>query len=539
LEEGNWVLPQVYADEFAYKPPMAHWLMALLSYPQGEVTEFSSRLPSALAFIVLVSSVLIFFGRRIIRFQEAFIAALLLITSIEIHRAGMTTRVDMLLTTWIVLGLFQLYQWEDELELKGLPIGIPLLLGCAVLTKGPVGIVLPLFVFGSYLLMLRTYKMRTIVKALFYAAVSSLFLPSLWYIAAWQQGGSDFLKVVMVENFGRFFHFNLPDVQYELGHEKGFLYNILTLISGFMPWTLFLLFSLPKRWKRQAVEGVRTLFRQGMKSVQGLDKIQLFCLVASLCVFLFYSVPSSKRSVYLMPAYPFLSLFIARYMLYVTEYRPQVTRFFGAFLSATITVVWIACTMTWAGWIHPTQILSQYTQEASVLAECQLVTAQLTSPDGVTVGILLITLVALLTLFYQLFKKIHLKILYATFFLAFSTHLLVDGIAMRAIRNGSSDRAFAEEIEQTFPLDNQKIYVMNNLKLYRNLYGMNFYLGNSFYNFEKEAPEEGYFLCAQSDLGQIARHYEGQYTFETKLTSSHPSGELKEPLVFCWFQKHQ
>lgn len=28
LESGNWVLPQVYANEFAYKPPMAHWLMA-------------------------------------------------------------------------------------------------------------------------------------------------------------------------------------------------------------------------------------------------------------------------------------------------------------------------------------------------------------------------------------------------------------------------------------------------------------------------------------------------------------------------------
>ena len=113
LEQGNWVLPHVYADEFAYKPPMAHWLMALFSYPQGEVTELTSRLPSALAFTVLVSGVLIFFGRRVTRFQEAFMAALILVTSIEIHRAAMTTRVDMLLTTFLTLGLFQLYRWED------------------------------------------------------------------------------------------------------------------------------------------------------------------------------------------------------------------------------------------------------------------------------------------------------------------------------------------------------------------------------------------------------------------------------------------
>lgn len=84
LESGNWVLPQTYADEFAFKPPMAHWLMALCSLPGGVVTEFSSRLPSAVAFVVLMGFVLVFFGRRITRFHEAFISTLLLITSVEI-----------------------------------------------------------------------------------------------------------------------------------------------------------------------------------------------------------------------------------------------------------------------------------------------------------------------------------------------------------------------------------------------------------------------------------------------------------------------
>ena len=179
LETGNWVLPQVYANEFAYKPPLAHWLMAAASLPQGYVSEFTSRLPSALAFIILIGFTLVFFGKRL-RFQQAFIATLLLITCIEIHRAAMTTRVDMLLTTFIVIGLYQLYRWEDKLELKGVPIAIPALLGCAVLTKGPVGIILPLFVFGVYLLMLRKYSYLVIFKALLYAGISSIFLPLLW-----------------------------------------------------------------------------------------------------------------------------------------------------------------------------------------------------------------------------------------------------------------------------------------------------------------------------------------------------------------------
>ena len=128
LESGNWILPQVYANEFAYKPPMAHWLMAAFSYPQGYVSEFTSRLPSTIAFICLMGCTLMFFGRRI-KFQQAFIATLLLLTCIEMHRAAMTTRVDMLLTTFIVIGLYQLFRWEDQLELKGLPVIIPVLLG--------------------------------------------------------------------------------------------------------------------------------------------------------------------------------------------------------------------------------------------------------------------------------------------------------------------------------------------------------------------------------------------------------------------------
>ena len=97
LETGNWVLPQSYANEFAFKPPMAHWLMAAFSYPQGYVSEFTSRLPSALAFITLIGFVLVFFGKRIVKFQEAFIATLLLVTCVEIHRAAMTTRVDIII----------------------------------------------------------------------------------------------------------------------------------------------------------------------------------------------------------------------------------------------------------------------------------------------------------------------------------------------------------------------------------------------------------------------------------------------------------
>jgi len=499
LETGNWVLPQSYANEFAFKPPMAHWLMAAFSYPQGYVSEFTSRLPSALAFITLIGFVLVFFGKRIVKFQEAFIATLLLVTCVEIHRAAMTTRVDMLLTTFIVIGLFQLYRWEDKLELKGLPIFIPLLLGCAVLTKGPVGVVLPLFVFGIYLLMLGQYSYLTIFKTLLYAGISSLFLPMLWYTAAWKQGGDEFLNVVLAENFARFLHLNTPEISYDLGHENGVWYNFMTLAAGFIPWTIFFFFSL-------------------------------------FGIIFFYSIPSSKRSVYLMPAYPFIALFLAQYALYITEYRTKVTRVFAAFLASVVSVVMIAILLTVFGIIDPVGIVGQYTQNASTLDMVRMVSKVLVHPSTLTICIIFINLLILGTVYYQMFKKINIKILYATIALTFSINLLIDGVIMRGIREGDSCRIFAERILKEYPLNKKNVYVVNNLRIYRNLYGLNFYMGNIFHDFDKETPAKGYFLIGENEMEKVLSTYGNKYTFRTLTKSDQTFSELKQKIVLSEFE---
>ena len=538
LETGNWVLPQVYADEFAYKPPLAHWLMAAASLPQGYVSEFTSRLPSALAFIMLIGFTLVFFGKRL-RFQLAFIATLLLITCIEIHRAAMTTRVDMLLTTFIVIGLYQLYRWEDKLELKGVPIAIPALLGCAVLTKGPVGIILPLFVFGVYLLMLRKYSYLVIFKALLYAGISSMFLPLLWYVAAWKQGGDAFLNVVLAENFGRFFHLSTPDIHYNLGHENGVWYNFMTLAAGFVPWTIFFFFSLfglklhkPEKPLKETLAGI-------WNSIRSMEKEKLFSLVALVCIIFFYSIPSSKRSVYLMPAYPFIAIFLAQYALYITEYRTKVTRVFAAFMASVTAVVVIAVGLTMAGAIDPVRIASQYTSRQSTLEMAGLVSNMFAHPCGLTICILTVLVAILATVYYQMFKKINIKILYATIALSFAINLLIDGVVMRGIRQGSSARPFAEQVQKEYPLDEMNMYVMNDLKTYTNLYGLNFYLGNKFHNFGQEQPVSGFMFCTVKDLDTIQKNYGDKYTFSLLTSTKNVIADVGQKIVLCSFSQNE
>lgn len=535
LESGNWILPQVYANEFAYKPPLCHWLMAAASYPQGYVSEFTARLPSAVAFTVMIGFILVFFGKRF-RFQEAFIATLFLITCVEIHRAAMTTRVDMVLTSFIVIGLIQLYRWEEKLELKGLPVVIPILLGCAALAKGPVGIILPLFVFGVYLLMLRKYKFVTIFKVIVYAFISSLFLPALWYIAAWKQGGDNFMNVMLAENFGRFFHLDTPAISYELGHEEGFFYNFLTLSAGFIPWTIFFVFSLfgmklalPRQSFSVTVKNIWT-------RICSLDKPRLFSLVAIVCILFFYSIPSSKRSVYLMPAYPFIALFLAQYAIYITEYRMRVTRVFAAFLAAVVSVISIAILLTTTGIISPAAIAANFTHKAKDLAQVDMISDAFTHPAALTVGIVLILFIALGAVFYQMGKKINLKILYATIALTFAINLLVDGVVMKSIRKGTSCKPFAEYIQNNYPLTDQNVYTTNNLKKYLNIYGLNFYMGNKFRNFDAEQPEEGFFITGEKYLPLIMEEY-SNYEFTVLTTSGNDLNEIKQAMVLASFKK--
>lgn len=536
LESGNWMLPQVYADEFAYKPPLAHWLMAVLSYPQGYVSEFTSRLPSAIAYIVLIASTLIFFGKRI-KFHQTFVSVLLLMTSLEIHRAGMSARVDMLLTAFMVFGLYRLYKWEDEMHLKGLPAVIPLLLSCAILTKGPVGVILPLFVFAVYLLALRKYSLLTIFKSVSYIGVASLFIPLLWYISAWRQGGEAFFDLVLAENFGRFFSMSDLDINYNLGHENGVLYNFQTLITGFIPWTLLVVFSIfGIKFSKPGIS-LRKGVAQVWKRFLALDKITLFSVITLVCIIFFYSIPSSKRSVYLMPAYPFIALFLAQYSLYLAEYRRYVMRFFAGFLVFLVTLLLFSLAAVSLKLIDPMVIAGQYLNDGKTLEIVQVFTNVLISPSWLTVLVLLLNVFAVVVVWYQLFKKINIKILYATIGLVFTANMLADGVIMLNYRNYFSSKEFAKQITHEYPLTENNVYVMNNLLEYQNLYGLNFYMGNMFQDFADTNVGEGYFLTVGKDVEKVLKNNGDQYDFTLLTSTEKRIADVRDKILLYKFKR--
>ncbi|MGH7960503.1 MAG: ArnT family glycosyltransferase, partial [Candidatus Binatia bacterium] len=98
---GEWILPLRNGVMIPSKPPLFHWLGALISLAWGEVNELTIRLPSAL--LALLGVLLTYSaGTALWGVEAGLIAALILGTSFEWMRTAITARVDMTLTVCMV-----------------------------------------------------------------------------------------------------------------------------------------------------------------------------------------------------------------------------------------------------------------------------------------------------------------------------------------------------------------------------------------------------------------------------------------------------
>lgn len=308
-QSGDYVLPTAYGADIPYKPPMLAWMISGASVLTGGINEFSSRLPSAVAAILLMTGLYVVVQRRTRSITLAMTAALVTVTSTEVFRAATACRVDMVLTACLVGALLCLFEARERHGKPCFSWWAALLMTGAVLTKGPVGMALPCLVMFIYFL-LRGDGIWRALWVLALTGLSSLILPAVWYWAAWREGGDEFLRLVSEENLGR-----LTGTMTYDSHLNPWWYNVVTLVAGMLPYTLFaLLAAFTRRWARPRLKG-------SLHTLRGLQPFTLFALTAATVVFLFYCFPASKRSVYLLPCYPFLGYFIASLFCWTIRHR--------------------------------------------------------------------------------------------------------------------------------------------------------------------------------------------------------------------------
>ena len=302
LINNNWISPPAYNGAVPSKPPFNHWLISIVSLPGGEVTEFTSRLPSAIA-VVLFSACFYLFLRRRTSEQSALLAGLILLSSFEWFRSAVTCRVDTILSTSLAGSLLALFAWREKGR-KGFPFLAAVLITCAALTKGPIGVALPLTIFSLFEFVSAEKTVGNVFKIGLRGAmiaVPVVLVVSLWYIAGYLQRGDVFIDKIYYENFAR-----LTSSMEDEPHKHAAPYMFLMLAIGFLPWTLV--------WLSAAIRAFSTrnyTLRALREKWEGATELQRYAFVAAAFIFVFFCVPSSKRSVYIMPAYPFFALIAA------------------------------------------------------------------------------------------------------------------------------------------------------------------------------------------------------------------------------------
>lgn len=304
-EKSSWLIPHLNTLPRLNKPPLVYWITAA-SYTVFGMHAWSGRLTSALASIgvllLLWWMAIAIWGRQEGR-KKAALAMVVWATSVIPFALSRLLNTDMLLTFATTLILAAIWRTAEEKpgarHFAAAAIGLAL----ALLSKGPVGIALPLLVVLVWLgftrrkYFYRYFAEHKLAIVLTFAAGIALAAP--WYLAVNQARPGFLSHFIFAENLGRF-------SGGKAYHKPTSVFYYLPIIfAGLLPWTFFLLPAAMNFWKKRTQSTPQA-------------RARLFLWIWALLIVLFFSVSSTKLITYILPAFPAFALLLADAL---AEYR--------------------------------------------------------------------------------------------------------------------------------------------------------------------------------------------------------------------------
>lgn len=520
LATQNYILPQRYDDQIATKPPAFHWLIVLAAKAFGGLSEATSRLPSVLTSILCVVVFALFLARNL-NARMGILSVVLLLGCIEWHRYSVNCRVDMSLSTFLVIGLLGLYNWEQS-KLAKISIIAVFFLSLATLTKGPVAIALPALIFSAYLFS-SSYPIKEIVLANLKIFVPVLLISSIWYLLAYLKAGDQFIDVFLSENLGRF----TGTMQKGRDpHEHSGFYLLGTLILGLLPWIVpILVVACSKIGRIAQVKFFRTAtylnFWSWFKSQSALNR---YFIISIISFIVFYWIPSSKRSVYLLPIYPFCCYFLAMAYASISGSSLRIARrasiamviFFVALLA---TVLLFRASVPFDSFLKGRSLIDFkfYSQVLDNLLYSSNFFYLLLIYTPIILGSL-----AIATYFSKTYSKHFMPLAVIAYFVL---QLVLEGPILSNFTSELSPKKFVESVEQIVPGG-------ANIYSYSRDYPTNYYFKN---RLKTGTPvdiddQESYIIVASSQLETFLHIAEGKFEVQKVVESTNPVRKPSEYL---------
>ena len=293
IESGDYLLLTYHGKNYPNKPPLMFWMIASFSRITGGVDETAARLPSALAGVGVVLLTFIF-GRRFLGARVGFIAGAMLLTTSYFVEHSRYVRMDTPLVFFMMLMLAIFYLAHDKGRAKWWMWSAFFLLGAlGTMTKGPVGILLPLLICLAFSLVTRDWRAwhwSVAAGALIYVIVLGAWLLPLWHHA----GDKYMYNILIQQNIGRL-QGNVPGV---VEAPRPFYYHFVGFPEMFQQWApLFLLALLTAGWR---------LFRLGER-----DARIWFAVIWIAVIYVFFTIVPTRHRSYTLPALPAAALLIA------------------------------------------------------------------------------------------------------------------------------------------------------------------------------------------------------------------------------------
>ncbi|MDY6862159.1 MAG: glycosyltransferase family 39 protein [Thermodesulfobacteriota bacterium] len=292
VETGEFIVPHLNGDIYPDKPPIFFWIIAAFSILLGGFSEVSVRLPSALSAILIIA-LTYKFGKKLFNSQAGLFSALILATNVEFFWLGRRANIDMTLTLFIFLSFYFYYLgYIGGKREKVYYMLFYFFMGIATLTKGPVGFIIPLLSIFSFLILNRDIK--AFAKSYPVAGFAVFFLVILvWLIPACIKGGEAYTHEIL---------FKQTVSRYTTGwsHQRPFYYYFINFPADFAPWIILI------PWAIYYFYFVNPEVRKNSEFK--------FCFAWFVATFIFFSLSSGKRNLYLLPAYPAITLLLGYFI---------------------------------------------------------------------------------------------------------------------------------------------------------------------------------------------------------------------------------
>ena len=294
---GNLAVPTLDRRPFLEEPPLYYASLASVFKLFGGASDRIVRLPSAIFALGGVVA-LFFLGATLFGPRIGFFSAFIMATCGEYFRVAHWVIVDSALTCFVVLGLTFFITAYFQQERRKRVVLYSLCYFCCTLAfyaKGLVGIAIPGLAVLTFLLFEKNLKEVARMHIWLGAAIfAALALP--WFIALYNQGGVEYLKVFLVHNHLERFAGG------STGHHQPFYYYLTQFPGGFLPWSLLIV----------------PVFLASFRKVRALKGKEKSGLLFAQCWFiaglLFLSIASTKRVLYLMPIFAPVSMLTAWYI---------------------------------------------------------------------------------------------------------------------------------------------------------------------------------------------------------------------------------